>query len=50
MPVKIAVFYENIYDGVRAAGRRMEDALAELRDAGMELLYLSPDSGKKQNL
>ena len=47
MPVKIAVFYENIYDGVRAAGRRMEDALAELRDAGMELLYLSPDSWKR---
>ena len=40
--MKIAAFYENIYDGVRATERRMEDVLAELHDAGMELLYLSP--------
>lgn len=45
--MKIAAFYENIYDGVRATGRRMEDVLAELRDAGMEMLYLSPDSWKR---
>ena len=45
--MKIAVFYENIYDGARAAGRQMKDVLAELHDAGMELLYLSPDSWKR---
>jgi len=45
--VKIAAFYENIYDGVRATERRMEDVLAELHDAGMELLYLSPESWKR---
>lgn len=47
MPVKIAAFYENIYDGAQATGRRMEDVLAELRDAGMEMLYLTPDSWKR---
>ena len=31
--MKTAVFYENIHDGVRASGRRMEDALREFRDA-----------------
>lgn len=45
--MKIAAFYENIFDGVRATGLRMEDVLRELRDAGMELLYLSPDSWKR---
>ena len=45
--MKIAAFYENIYDGVRATGRRMEDVLAELRETGMELLYLSPESWKR---
>ena len=46
-PLKIAVFYENIYDGTQATGRDMEETLAELRDAGMELLYLTPDSWKR---
>ncbi len=45
--MKIAAFYENIHDGVRATGQRMEDVLTELHDAGMELLYLSPDSWKR---
>ena len=45
--MKIAVFYENIFDGARAAGRQMKDVLAELHDAGTELLYLSPDSWKR---
>ena len=45
--MKIAVFYENIHDGVQASGRRMEDVLTELRDAGMELLYMTPDSWKR---
>ena len=45
--MKIAAFYENIYEGVRATGRRMEEALAELRDAGLEMLYFSFDSLKR---
>ena len=45
--MKIAVFYENIADGVQASGRRTEDALAELRDAGMEMLYLNQESWKR---
>lgn len=45
--MKIAVFYENIHEGALAAGQRTEDALAALRDAGMELLYLTPDSWKR---
>lgn len=45
--MKIAVFYENIHDYVQAAGRKTEDVLAELRDAGMELLYMTPDSWKR---
>ena len=44
MSVKIAVFYENIHEGIRATGQRTEDVLASLRDAGMELLYLTPES------
>ena len=42
--MKIAFFYENLCDGVRASGRRTQDVLAELHDAGMELLYMTPDS------
>ena len=42
--MKIAVFYENIHDGAQAEGVRVEDVLAELRDEGMDLLYLTPDS------
>ena len=45
--MKIAVFYENLADGVQAAGRRMDETLAALRDTGMELLYLTPDSWKR---
>ena len=45
--MKIAAFYENIHDGVRATGQRMENVLTELHDAGMELLYLSPDAWKR---
>ena len=45
--MKIAVFYENIYDGVRAAGQDMEATLARLRAAGMEMLYISADSWKR---
>ncbi len=39
--MKIAAFYENIYDGVQAAGLSMEDTLSSLRDEGMERLYIS---------
>ena len=45
--MKIAVFYENIHDGALASGQRTEDALAALRDAGMEMIYLNPDSWKR---
>lgn len=45
--MKIAAFYENIREGVRTTGRRMEDVLAELRDAGLEMLYFSFDSLKE---
>ncbi len=45
--MKIAVFYENIYDGVQASGLDMEAALSRLRDAGMEMLYISADSWKR---
>ena len=42
--MRIAAFYENIYDGVRATGRRMEDVLSALHEAGLEMLYMTPDS------
>ncbi len=45
--MKIAAFYENIYDGVRAAGLSMEDTLASLREEGMERLYISVESWKR---
>lgn len=39
--MKIAAFYENIYDGVRAMGRQMEDVLEELRGEGMTMRYIT---------
>ncbi len=42
--MKIAVFYENIHDGAQAESLRVEDLLAELRNEGMDLLYLTPES------
>ena len=45
--MKIALFYENLYEGVRISGRQMEDVLAKLRDAGLEMLYCSFDSLKR---
>ena len=42
--MKIAVFYENIYGGAKAAGKDMAETLQLLKDAGMELIYLSADS------
>lgn len=42
--MKIAVFYENLYDAVQATGRSMEEVLSRLHDEGMELLYMTPDS------
>ena len=45
--MKIAAFYENICDGVRASGLSMEDTLASLRGEGMERLYISVDSWKR---
>ena len=45
--MKIAAFYENIVDGIRATGKDLASVLAELREAGMELLVLSPESWKR---
>ncbi len=45
--MKIAVFYENIYDGVQTTGQKMEDVLARLKDAGMDMLYISADSWRR---
>ena len=45
--MKIAVFYENILEGARASGQNAADALKTLREEGMELIYLSPDSWKR---
>ena len=45
--MKIAAFYENIYDGVQAVGLSMEDMLASLREEGMERLYISVESWKR---
>lgn len=45
--MKIAVFYENIYDGVQATGQDPEEVLTRLHDCGMEFLYLTPESWKR---
>ena len=45
--MKIAAFYENIYDGAQAMGRSMEETLGSLRAEGMEGLYISMDSWKR---
>ncbi len=45
--MKIAVFYENIVDGAAAEGLPVAEALARLRDEGMEMIYLSADSWKR---
>ncbi len=45
--MKIAVFYENIYDGAKAQGLPMDKILLELRDAGMQMIYLSADSWRR---
>lgn len=45
--MKIAVFYENIWEGVKEIGADMRDTLQKLREAGMELIYISADSWKR---
>ena len=42
--MKIAVFYENIKDGVQAKGITMREALTNLKSVGMDLLYISGGS------
>lgn len=42
--MKIAVFYENLYESALATGRKIDEVLRELRDAGMEMLYTSMDA------
>ena len=45
--MKIAVFYENIREAVRSAGIRMQEALSMLKAEGMEMLYMTPESWKR---
>lgn len=45
--MNVSVFYENIHDGAQAAGVGVTELLARLRDAGMESIYLSADSWKR---
>ena len=45
--MNISVFYENIHDGALAAGLQTEDVLRRLRDAGMDSIYISADSWKR---
>ena len=45
--MKIAVFYENIYDGVRQGQLSMEETLRSFQKEGMSLLYISYDSWKR---
>ena len=42
--MKIAVFYENIKDGVRAKNITMREAMVNLKATGMDLLYISGGS------
>lgn len=45
--MKTALFYENIMEGANRTGTAAADVLAELRDAGMEALYISADSWER---
>ena len=45
--MKIAAFYENIAEGARASGVPLEEALARLKDAGLSLLCLTPESWER---
>lgn len=45
--MKIAAFYENIWEAVQSAGMGMHDALSMLREEGMEMLYMTPESWKR---
>lgn len=45
--MKIAFFYENLHEGVLASGTKTMDAARHLHDAGMDLLYLTPDSWER---
>ena len=45
--MNISVFYENLHDGAEAAGMQTEEVLRQLRDAGMESIYLTADSWKR---
>ncbi len=45
--MRTAVFYENIVEGAQASGQRLEDVLRGLTDAGMEMLYLRPESWQR---
>ena len=45
--MKIAAFYENIAEGVRASGVSLEKTLSGLREEGLSLLCLTPESWEK---
>lgn len=45
--MNISVFYENLCDGIGAAGPAAEEGLRRLRDAGIGSIYLAADSWKR---
>ena len=45
--MKIAVFYENIYDGAIEANKRPETVLEDLTQQGLKMIYLSPASWRR---
>ena len=45
--MNISVFYENLHEGARAAGLEIEEILQKLGNAGMDSIYLTADSWKR---
>lgn len=45
--MKIAAFYENIHDAIQTTGQQLSDVLTWLHEAGLEMLYMTPDSWKR---
>ena len=42
--MNISVFYENLYEGALVSGLPVEEILLQLRNAGMDSIYLTADS------
>lgn len=45
--MNISVFYENLYEGALVSGLPVEEILLQLRNAGMDSIYLTADSWKR---